>query len=194
MAAASTAAAASARQGAGRPASAVRTPGERAAIATRRNRVRVGVAACIAAAILVTSFPLTVLYNQHRTLSASAAQLSQLQHQNALLAEQRQQLNSNAEVKRLAQQNYQLVQPGRSLFVILPPAGQTSSAPGAPSAGDPADQPLVSPSEAPNMSPDPGLPATPVTPAPSSAADTPAPAHASSSFFGRIVGSLEFWK
>ena len=158
--------------------------------------MRVAVAGGIALAILVTSFPLTVLYNQHRQLSAAAAQLGQLQHQNALLAEQRQQLNSDAEVKRLAQQNYQLVQPGRSLFVILPPAGQTTTAP-ASSAGDPANQPLVAPAQAPNMSPDPGLPAAPVTPSTSS---TPAgtapsgPARASSGFVGRVVSSLEFWK
>jgi cell division protein FtsB len=162
----------------------------------RRNRVRFAVAAGIALAILVTSFPLTVLYNQHRQLSAAAAQLGELQHQNALLAEQRQQLNSDAEVKRLAQQNYQLVQPGRSLFVILPPAGQTTTS-GAPTAGDPADQPLVSPAQAPNMSPDPGLPATPVASSgPSSTAGTPPPgaAHPPTGYLGRIVSSLEFWK
>ena len=188
--------AAKARPGTARPQSAVRTPSERAAIETRRNRVRVMVAAGIALAILVTSFPLTVLYNQHGQLSASAAQLSQLRHQNALLAEQRQQLNSNAEVKRLAQQNYQLVEPGRSLFVILPPAGQSVATPGAPTAGDPGNQPLVSPAQAPNMSPDPGLPAEPVTPSTSSTASTPAPGatRPSSDFVGRIVSSLEFWK
>jgi cell division protein FtsB len=159
--------------------------------------MRVAVAAGIALAVLVTSFPLTVLYNQHRQLSASAAELSRLQHQNALLAEQRQQLNSDAEVKRLAQQNYQLVQPGRSLFVILPPAGRTTTTPGAPSAGDPANQPLVSPAEAPNMSPDPGLPATPVAPSTSSSTGTAPPSgatHAPTGFVGRIVSSLEFWK
>lgn len=191
------ASAASARTGTSRPRSAVRTPTERAAIETRRNRARLVVAAAIALAILVTSFPLTVLYNQHRQLSAAAAQLSQLQHQNALLAQQRQQLNSNAEVKRLAQQNYQLVEPGRSLFVILPPAGQSVAMPGAPTAGDPANQPLVSPSQAPNMAPDPGLPTAPVIPGTSSstaAAPTSGATHRSTNFVDRIVGSLEFWK
>jgi type II secretory pathway pseudopilin PulG len=151
----------------------------------------------VALVVLATSFPLTVLLGQHRQLSAAAAQLSQLHHENALLAEQQQQLNSNAEVKRLAQQNYQLVQPGRSLFVILPPAGQSAATPGAPTAGDPAAQPLVSPAQAPNMSPDPGLPQTPVstggTASPGGAAGSGV-THPSSGFWSRITGSLEFWK
>jgi len=153
-------------------------------------------AAVAAAVILVTSFPATVLLSQHRQLSAAGAQLSQLQHQNALLAEQQQQLNSNAEVKRLAQQNYQLVPPGRSLFVILPPAGQATAA-GVSDDGDPANQPLVSPSQAPNMTPDPGLPQT----TPSSgggttagSAPTGSAATARGGFWSRVTSSLEFWK
>ena len=175
----------------------MRTPNQRAAIQTRRNRVRLALAAGVALVILATSFPLTVLLGQHHQLSSAAAQLSQLTHENALLAEQHQQLNSNAEVKRLAQQNYQLVQPGRSLYVILPPAGRTAASPGAPTAGDPADQPLVSPAQAPNMSPDPGLPQTrPLgrlvlgRRRPRRPAQRTAPA----GFWSRIAGSLEFWK
>jgi cell division protein FtsB len=175
--------------------STVRTPAARKAAATRRNRVRLALAGAVAVAILVTSFPLGVLFGQHRQLSAAAAQVTQLHRQNALLAEQRQQLNTNAEVKRLAQQNYQLVQPGRSLFVILPPAGQAATTPGAPTAGDPANQPLISPAQAPNMSPDPGLPQTPTTPGSSSgAASSPGATNATPGFWSRIAGSLEFWK
>jgi cell division protein FtsB len=174
----------------------VRTPAERAAIEARRNRMPVLLAAVAAVVILATSFPLTVLYGQHRQLSAEAAQVGQLRHQNALLAEQRQQLNSNAEVKRLARQNYQLVAPGRSLYDILPAAGQ-ATAPGAPSAGDPAGQPLVSPSQAPNMSPDPGLPAAPASSgstgtSPASAAQSPAAPRGG--FWARVRSSLEFWR
>jgi hypothetical protein len=153
-----------------------------------------------AAAILVTSFPVSVLLNQHKQLSAEAAQLSQLQRQSGLLAEQHEQLNSNAEVKRLAQQDYQLVEPGQSLFVILPPAGQaTSTAPGSPTVGDPADQPVVSPADAPNMTPDPGLPQvkTSATGAASSGTGSSSGAQSAtppSSFWSRVASSLEFWK
>ncbi len=178
--------------------SAVRSPQERAAGERRRNRVPVALAAAAAVVILATSFPLSVLLGQHGNLSAASAQMSELQHQNALLSQQRQALNSNAEVERLAQQNYQLVQPGRSLFVILPPAGQASTTPGAPTTGDPGDQPLVSPSHAPNMSPDPGLPqatapvsgSQPTGPVSSALTSAVPP----SSFWSRITSSLEFWK
>jgi len=173
------------------------TGAERVAAETRRNRMPVALGAAAAAVILVTSFPLSVLLSQHRQLSAAASQLSAVQHQNGLLAEQRQQLNSNAEVKRLARQNYQLVDPGRSLYVILPPAGtNTAAAPGAPTAGDPALQPLVAPSHAPNMSPDPGLPATTV-PASTGGGGTTTPtppAKPSGGFWSRVGSTLEFWK
>jgi cell division protein FtsB len=173
------------------------TAAERAAAETRRNRMPVALGAAAAAVVLVTSFPLSVLLGQHRQLSAEAAQLSSLRHQYGLLAEQRQQLNSNAEVKRLARQNYQLVEPGKALYDILPPAGQTTpSAPGAPTAGDPANQPLVAPSQAPNMSPDPGLPKATV-PAPSGAggpSSASAPAEPSGGFWSRVGSTLQFWK
>jgi hypothetical protein len=157
----------------------------------------VALGAAAAAVVLVTSFPLSVLLGQHRQLSAEAAQLSSIQHQNSLLAEQRLQLNSNAEVKRLARQNYQLVEPGQALYLILPPAGQsTSSTPGASLAGDPANQPLVAPSQAPNMSPDPGLPATDI---PASAGEAgqssrPVPTRSSGGFWSRVGSTLQFWK
>lgn len=172
------------------------TAAARVAAETRRNRIPVVLGAAAAAVILVTSFPLSVLLSQHRQLSAEAAQLSTLQHQNSLLAEQSQQLNTNAEVKRLARQNYQLVLPGQALYDILPPAGTTTpTAQGAPTAGDPADQPLVSPSQAPDMSPDPGLPSTTV-PASTGTSGTPRPAVAepSGGFWSRVGSTLEFWK
>jgi len=153
-------------------------------------------AAAAATVILVSSFPLSNLLDQHRQLSAASAQLASLRHQNSLLAEQRQQLDSNAEVQRLARQNYQLVEPGQSLFVILPPAGQAAStAPGAPTAGDPANQPLVSPSQAPDMSPDPGLPAAAApTPTGTSGAKPTTGPLPSGGFWSRVQSTLEFWK
>ena len=100
-------------------------------------------------------------------------------------------------MKRLARQNYQLVEPGQALYDILPPAGTSSAAaPGAPTAGDPANQPLVSPSQAPNMSPDPGLPATtvPSSTAPVGRRRPTATAQPSGGFWSRVGSTLEFWK
>lgn len=186
---------------AARPAPSSRPTGvsaaDRAAAETRRKRIPVALGAAAAAVVMVTSFPFSVLLSQHRQLSAAAAQLSTIKHQNSLLAQQRQQLNSNAEVKRLARQNYQLVEPGQALYLILPPAGQTtSSTPGASTAGDPGNQPLVAPGQAPNMTPDPGLPTTTI---PASAGTggvnpTVGPVKSSNGFWSRVGSTLQFWK
>ncbi len=96
----------------------------------RRNRMPVVLAAVFALAVLATSFPFTDLLHQHQQLSAEAAQLSQLRHQNQLLPEQQKQLNTSAEIERLARQNYQLVSPGQTLYDILPPSGRRVSGAG----------------------------------------------------------------
>ena len=119
-------------------------------------------AAAFALAVLATNFPLPTLLSQHHQLSAEAAQLHQVQSSNRALSEQNQQLNSTAEIDRLARQDYQLVLPNQTLYNVLPPSGKTTSTtPGRSTSGDPGDQPLVSPADAPDMSPDPGLPRTP---------------------------------
>ena len=170
---------------------------DRAAAETRRKRIPVALGAAAAAVVLVTSFPLTVLLGQHHQLSAEAAQLSSIRHQNSLLAQQRLQLNSNTEVKRLARQNYQLVEPGQALYLILPPAGQaTSSTPGASTVGDPGNQPLVAPGQAQNMSPDPGLPATtlPTVAETGGLTSTSSSIKSSGGFWSRVGSTLQFWK
>jgi cell division protein FtsB len=176
---------------------------------TRRRRIPVALAALFALIVLGTSFPAAALFSQHGQLSSAAAQLSRLQSENRLLAEQQQQLNSKAEIERLARQNYQLVSPGQTLYDLLPPSGKsTTAAPGGPTTGDPATQPLVSPSNAPDMSPDPGLP----HPASTSGAGSSATSLSSggpgkdgtssgqssrqspTSFWSRVTTTLEFWK
>ncbi len=170
---------------------------------TRRNRVPVVLGAVFALAIIGTSFPFSTLLSQHRVLSAEAAQLRQIQGDNQLLAEQDRQLSSSTEVDRLARQEFQLVLPGQTLFDVLPPSGTSVST----TRGDPANQPLVSPSSAPDMSPDPGFPRS-VTPAGgagtvhstagsgagASSSDGKGSASSSSSFWSRVAGTLEFWK
>ncbi len=183
--------------------------------AVRRNRVPVALAALFAVVVLATSFPLSGLLAQHRQLSAATAQLTQLQRQNSQLAVKQRQLSSTAEIKRLARQDYQLVSPGQTLYDILPAAGQTAStSPGGALTGDPGNQPLVAPANAPAMSPDPGLPQAPaVTGSGTSSSATPGGGSPSgsgksgaslaggtggtqvpSSFWSRVTNTLEFWK
>lgn len=168
-------------------------------------------AAAFALAVLATNFPLPTLLSQHHQLSAEAAQLHQVQSSNRSLSEQNQQLNSTAEIDRLARQDYQLVLPNQTLYNVLPPSGRTTSATaGRSTSGDPGDQRLVPPGDAPDMSPDPGLPRTPST---SGSAGATAGADAAgsgvngsastgeagtassqSSFWSRVADTLEFWK
>ncbi len=164
-------------------------------------------AAAFAVVVLATSFPFAALYAQHRQLAATAAQLSALQHENSVLAEQGRQLSSSTELGRIARDEYQLVVPGQTLFDILPAAGQASSTASGPAlVGDPANQPLVAPAKAQGLAPDPGLPAVSPTPnsvSPASSGGTSGGAaagpggqtgQASSSFWSRVTNTLEFWK
>jgi cell division protein FtsB len=174
---------------------------------TRRNRIPVAVAALCALVVLVAGFPAAGLLSQHHQQAAASAQLAQLRLENHRLAEQQRALNSKTEIERLARLNYQLVAPGEALYDVLPPAGKgrSATAPGGVEADDPGNQPLVSPSNAPDMSPDPGLPvASSPPPTSSSSSGTSASgsspsAHgtgtgSSSSFWGRVADTLEFWQ
>ena len=166
----------------------------------------------VALAVLGTSFPWSGLLSQHSQLSAAGAQLHTLTGENQLLTEQEQQLNSKAEIDRLARQDYQMVLPGQTLYDVLPPSGLSSSAPNGSLTGDPGNQPLVAPADAPDMTPDPGLPPASTATAPSgapagtagtassasggsgAAAGRTAGAPGPSSFWSRVTNTLEFWK
>jgi cell division protein FtsB len=175
------------------------------------QRIPVALAALVALVILGTSFPFSGLLSQHRQLSSTAAQLRSVQDENRLLAEQQQQLDTQTDIDRLARQYYQMVLPGQTLFDVLPPSGLASARSGGSTPGDPGSQPLVDPSKAPDMTPDPGLaPSTPTsgsasptgaatggssTPRAETSRSSGAPSgSAPSSFWSRVANSLEFWK
>ena len=172
----------------------------------RRNRVPLAVAAFCALVVLVVGFPAATLLTQHRQLSSASAQLHQVVQDDQRLAEQEKALDSKTEINRLARQDYQLVSPGQTLYDVLPSSGQhasTTTPTGGSESGDPGDQPLVAPANAPDMSPDPGLPqpAAPASGDSSSSArsGSSAPGHgsapqSSSSFWGRVADTLEFWQ
>ncbi|HLH27833.1 MAG TPA: septum formation initiator family protein, partial [Acidimicrobiales bacterium] len=196
----------------------------------RRRRVVLGSAAAFSGLILLVGFPFSTLLSQHRQLSAAAAQLQGVRHQNHELRIQERQLSSKAEIERRARQDYQLVEPGQTLFVLLSgPGASPSSSAGkgsrtaaaatgvnGGSTADPANQPLVSPSRAADLAPDPGLPAPAPAPvsrssgggrtggsrsgdAGSSSGSGGAGASraggpgAPTSFWSRVADTLEFW-
>jgi cell division protein FtsB len=190
------------------PSSRPRSAGPRPRSRPNARRLPVAIAALIALVILGTSFPAAALLKQHQQLASSSAQLQKLQHQNQLLSQQQQQLNSKAEIQRLARQDYQLVLTGQTLFNVLPPTGQAGAAVGSSTVtpGDPGSQPLVSPADAPNMTPDPGLPqgGTAGTTGTSSSGSSPTGPTGSSTgsssaaspggFWHRVTTTLEFWR
>ncbi len=171
---------------------------------TRRNRIPVAVSAVFALVVLAAAFPATTLISQHRQQAADAAELHQLRHENQLLAEQQRALASKTEINRLARQEYQLVSPGQVLYEVLPPSGAGRTAntvSGGTESGDPGDQPLVSPSHAPDMSPDPGMPQAVTQTAAGStgriASDSARGTRTSerpSSYWDRVANTLEFWQ
>ncbi|MGA8372742.1 MAG: septum formation initiator family protein, partial [Acidimicrobiales bacterium] len=187
-------------------------PRPRAIARVRRRRLMVVVAAVFAAVVLATSFPASGLLDQHRQLSAANAAVHRLQSENKALAVEQKQLNSKAEIQRLARLSYQLVDPGQTAYNVLPPGAQ-STGKGGSVAEDPGNQPLVAPANAAGMSPDPGLPNTPTTsPQASSSSQAPASSGAATSgasraskpiaqptgggggFWSRTLRTLEFWR
>ncbi|MGD0313633.1 MAG: septum formation initiator family protein [Acidimicrobiales bacterium] len=164
----------------------------------RRRRIPVALAALFAVTVLATSFPISAIISQHRQLSAASTQLHQLQDENRSLAVQEHELNSKVAINEMAREDFQMVSPGQTLFDVLPPNKKTGrSTSGTSTTGDPADQPLVTPAEAPDLSPQPGLPAPiptyTATPPTRSASSTSAPAKSPSTFWGRVTDTLEFW-
>lgn len=156
-------------------------------------------AAVVAIVIVGTSFPLTTLVSQHRQLAAARTDLAVIQHQNRLLTEQQSRLHSPTVIRQLARADYQLVQPGQTLFAVLPGAG-VPSIPGTP-VGDPGAQRPVAPADAPNLSPVPGLSTTIArsgsasgSPAGTGSPSASPPPVSSGGFWHRVVGTLEFWR
>ncbi|HEX4217019.1 MAG TPA: septum formation initiator family protein [Acidimicrobiales bacterium] len=172
----------------------------------RRRRFILVVSAAFAALVLGTSFPASGLLSEHRQIAATDAALHRLKSENTALAQEKQQLNSKAEIHRLARQDYQLVDPGQTAYNVLPPNSQSSKNSSSSVIGDPGNKPLVAPANAAGMSPDPGAPTTSTTSPSSSAGQVPSssgsgtatpttqPSSASGGFWTRTLRSLEFWR
>ena len=188
----------------------------RRAAKVRRARATLAGAVVVSALVLVVWFPAGALLHQRAAIAASAAELSRLHQQDQALSDEQQRLESPAEIQRLAREQYQLVSPGERAFEVLPP---TTGADGSASyAGDPADQPVISPSAASELpegsgsgsshgsggsvahaSGGTGTSGSSTSGAPGGSGKGEAGAsgdgtQAPSSFLGRIVRTLEFWR
>ena len=72
-------------------------------------------------AVLLAAFPARAYVAQRHERERLAAQVSTLAAQNRHLEERARQLQSDAEIERLARQHYNLVRPGEEAFAIITP-------------------------------------------------------------------------
>ena len=73
--------------------------------------------------VFLAVFPTRTYLSQRRELSNTERRLAVLSGQNQELSGRVARLNTDAEIERLAREQYNLVRPGEEAFAILPPPG-----------------------------------------------------------------------
>ena len=76
----------------------------------------------IVAVLFVAVFPTQALVQQRREQQAMAAQVARMTRDNDALAAQTRKLEDDAEIERLAREQYNLVRPGEEAYALLPSA------------------------------------------------------------------------
>jgi cell division protein FtsB len=150
-----------------------------------RARLLVVGSVVASALVLAAWFPASALLHQRHDLSATTAQLKQLQAQDQALAQERRQLSSPAEISRLARQQYQLVAPGQKAYEVLPRSGTATGAYG----GDPGLQPPVAPSATSELPP-----GTATSGTANQHRTGPLGGSGTPGLLSRIARTLEFWR
>lgn len=74
----------------------------------------------LAGVAVIAVFPTRTYLAQKDDLEAAEARLQVLTRENAELAARAERLNSDAEIERLAREQYSLVKPGEEAYAILP--------------------------------------------------------------------------
>ena len=93
----------------------------------RRRWLFIGVLATVGV-LFIAVFPARTYLDQHHQRQQVVAQLKAVDAQNKALDQRIKTLNTDAEVERLAREQYNLVRPGEEAYAILP----TRQAPAAP--------------------------------------------------------------
>ncbi|HEY4398418.1 MAG TPA: septum formation initiator family protein [Acidimicrobiia bacterium] len=111
-----------------------RSPARNPALADLRHRRRVLVrvllgAMAIVALLFVFVFPARTLLAQRQQTDKERKTLQLLHEQSRKLAEESQRLQSDAEVQRMAREQYGFVYPGEHPFVVVPPSTTSPPAP-----------------------------------------------------------------
>ncbi len=71
--------------------------------------------------LVVVVFPTRTFLAQRASMRAAEEQLGVLDEQNLLLEERVRLLSDDAEIERLAREQYHLIRPGEEAFAVLPP-------------------------------------------------------------------------
>lgn len=133
------------------------------------------VAALVGAVIVVAAeFPLNELLHQHAELALTQEQLATLASRNSSLNADVIALSSNSTVNAIAHEEYGLVQPGQSSYVILPAANSAAAKQGLSAAVIPPQDLIASGPAA-------------------ASASTPPDQVAAQGFWSRFAAHLEFW-
>lgn len=104
----------------------------------RRRMWVVAVTVVFVGVLFVAVFPTRTFLAQRASVSAATQQLEVLGEQNRLLEDRARLLNDDAEIERLAREQYHLVKPGEKAYALLPPPASPSPPP---LVGTPPDQP-----------------------------------------------------
>jgi cell division protein FtsB len=88
----------------------------------------------LAAVLFLFVLPSRTYLAQRHSLSAAQTRIKVFTDQNAKLAATAAQLQTDAEIERLARERYGLVKPGEKPFVITPAPGSATAAPAPPAA------------------------------------------------------------
>lgn len=86
----------------------------------RRRGWAVVVALVVVGVLFVAVFPTRTWLGQRQELEATEQRLKVLSAENSELAARVQRLNTDAEIERLAREQYNLVRPGEEAYAILP--------------------------------------------------------------------------
>jgi cell division protein FtsB len=87
----------------------------------------------LAGITLLAVFPARTYFTQRHNLAAAGERVEILSEQNAQLSERVKRLHTDAEIERLAREQYDLVMPGEEAYAILPaPESDKPKAPAAP--------------------------------------------------------------
>jgi cell division protein FtsB len=94
-----------------------------------RRALRLGLlAVAVIAMLLLFVLPGRTFLSQEHTLSATQRQVNDLTAENAKLQAEAKNLRSDAEIEKIAREEYGLVMPGQKAYAIIPgPASTTTS-------------------------------------------------------------------